>query len=278
VKKDEAQNFHKLHARYGPVVRYGPNRLSIASPDAVRMLYTNSRYAKKADSYLAFPRDPTNASLFSSINKDVHARKRRVLRYGFSDNALKEAEVAIKKHVATLLRCLEHLDDDEQEGWLVDGKKAPGSPDRWSRPKNWAVWINRYSFDLSSDLSLSETFDMMRKQERRDFEDIIHEGMWGENITGSAIFPLVSLKLRWLVLSRWVRSSKPFDDFVERAAVARAQEMATGATDAKSKKDFMTWLWAGVDAKDTIPLDELKEEVILLITAGKFTLVFLPTR
>ncbi|GAP87077.1 putative cytochrome P450 3A31 [Rosellinia necatrix] len=265
VKKDEAQNFHKLHERYGRIVRYGPNRLSIASPDAVRMLYTNSRYAKKADSYLAFPRNPEKASLFSVIDKDIHARKRRVLRYGFSDNALKEAEVAIKKHVATLLRCLEHLGDDNQEGWIVDNKEAPGSPDQWSSPKNWAVWINRYSFDLSSDLSLSDSFDMMRKQERRDFEEIIHEGMWGENVTGSAVFPLVSLKLRWLILSRWVRSSKPFDDFVEQAAAARAQEMATGL---KGKKDFMTWLWAGVDAAETIPLEELKEEVILLITAG----------
>jgi len=182
VKKDEARNFHELHKRYGPVVRYGPNRLSIASPDAVRMLYTNSRYSKKADSYLAFPRNPENASLFSSINKEVHARKRRVLRHGFSDAALKEAEVTIKNQVATLLLCLEHLDDDDQEGWKVDAKESAAAPDRWSSPKNWAVWINRYSFDLSSDLSFSKSFDMMRLKDRRLFADGIHDSMWAENV------------------------------------------------------------------------------------------------
>jgi hypothetical protein len=186
IIKDEAQNFHKLHERYGPVVRYGPNRLSIATPGAVRMLYTNSRYTRKADNYLAFPRDPTNASLFSSINKEVHARKRRVLRYGFSDSALKEAEVTIKKHTAILLRCLEHLADDHQHGWTVDEKKSTG---QWSTPKNWGEWINRYSFDLSTDLSLSESFDMMRLGERRHFADLIHENMWAENVVRMSTRP-----------------------------------------------------------------------------------------
>lgn len=181
-KKDEAQNFHLVHETYGPVVRYGPNRLSVKSADAVRMLYTSSQYTIKADSYLAFPRDPENASLFSIINKEAHARKRRVLRHGFSDSALKEAQVTIKTHVATLLRCLEHLEDDEQEGWRVDRLRPGRSKDTWSNPKNWSTWVNRYSFDLATDLSLSETFDMMRLSVRRHFVDIIHDGMWGENV------------------------------------------------------------------------------------------------
>lgn len=196
MKKDEAKNFHDLHKRYGPIVRYSPNGLSVTSPDAVRMLYTNSRYTKKADSYLAFPRNPEKASLFSSINKEAHARKRRVLRHGFSDGALKEAQVTVKKQVATLLRCLEHLEDDDQEGYLVDGRTLGSSltVSEWSTPKNWAVWINRYSFDLSTDVSFSETFDMMRLGVRRHFADIIHEGMWGENVvsiqTTSQLFSL----------------------------------------------------------------------------------------
>ncbi|KAA8619348.1 Cytochrome P450 3A31 [Pyrenophora tritici-repentis] len=261
--KDEAQNFHKLHECYGPVVRYGPNRLSIATPGAVRMLYTNSRYTRKADSYLAFPRDPANASLFSSINKEVHARKRRVLRYGFSDSALKEAEVTIKKHVAILLRCLEHLADDDQHGWTVDEKKSTG---QWSTPKNWAEWINRYSFDLSTELSLSESFNMMRLGERRHFADLIHENMWAENVTGSALTLLHSLGLRNTLLSRWVRTSKPFDDFVERAAAARIEQTTTGVE--LGKKDFMTWLTNDADPNKDVSMDEIKEEAILLITAG----------
>lgn len=146
------------------------------------MLYTNSRYTRKADSYLAFPRNPEKASLFSSIHKQVHARKRRVLRYGFSNKALEMAEATIKKHVATLARCLEHLEDDHQEGHLVDDKEMGLATGKWSTPKNWAIWVNRYSFDLSSDLSLAESFSMMRFKARRHFADIIEDNMWAENV------------------------------------------------------------------------------------------------
>lgn len=87
--------------------------------------------------------------------------------------------MTIKRYVAILLRCLEHLPDDHAHGWTVDEKKSTG---QWSTPKNWAEWINRYSFDLSTDLSLSESFDMMRLGERRHFADLIHENMWAENV------------------------------------------------------------------------------------------------
>lgn len=182
IKKDEARNLLDLHDRYGPVVRYGPGRLSIRTPDAVRMLYTNSRYVRKSDSYRAFPSDPENPSLFASINKQIHARKRRVIRYGFSNNALSMAEGTIKKHVATLARCLEHLQDDHQEGHIADDKEIGLVSGKWSTPKNFAVWANRYSFDLASDLSLAESFHTMRFDDRRDFPKIIEENLWAENV------------------------------------------------------------------------------------------------
>lgn len=64
-----------------------------------------------------------------------------------------------------------------------------------------------------------------------------------------------------------MRSSKPFDDFVQRAATSRIEEVMTGVE--KGKKDFMTWLMNGVEPSETIPVEEIMEEVILLITAGK---------
>lgn len=178
-QRDEARNLHNLHEQYGPVVRYGPNNISIRTPEAIRVLYTNSTSTRKADSYLAFPRNPDKASLFSSINKDVHARKRRILRYGFSDSALKGAETTVKEHVATLCRCLEHLESDDSEGRTTLAMKSSGA---WSTPKNYSTWINRYSFDLSSDLSLSRSFNMMESAENRHIVDVIHENMWAENV------------------------------------------------------------------------------------------------
>ncbi|POR32440.1 Putative benzoate 4-monooxygenase cytochrome p450 [Tolypocladium paradoxum] len=181
IRMDEARNLHNLHEKYGPVVRYGPNHVSIRSPDGVRMLYTNSTYTRKADSYLAFPRNPDKASLFSSINKQDHARKRRALRHGFSDSALKDAEVIVKKHVAMLYRCLELLPDDDGEGHSLESKESRAARG-WSTPKNYSTWINRYSFDLSSDLSLSRSLDMMGSVTNRHIVDVIHDNIVTEEV------------------------------------------------------------------------------------------------
>ncbi len=189
IKRDEARNLHNLHECYGPVVRYGPNHISIRSPEAVRALYTNSTHTRKADSYLAFPRNPHKASLFSAIDKRAHARKRRILRYGFADKALHDAEAIVKRYVHMLCRSLEHLDNDDGEGRTVVDKPSTGA---WGTPKNYATWINRYSFDLSSALSLSTSFDMMADSTHRYIVDLIHENMWAENVVRRSTCPLRS--------------------------------------------------------------------------------------
>lgn len=186
VKKDEARNLHELHEKYGPVVRYGPNHISHRSPEAVRLLYVNSTYTRKSDFYRAFPRSPEETSLFSSIRKDVHARKRRIFRYGFSDSALKEAEVTVKQHVNMLCRSLEHLEDDNGEGRTVANKESTG---KWSTPKNYSIWINRYSFDLSSGLSLSRSFDMMASSTYRDVPEVITTNLWADNVVSIPYMP-----------------------------------------------------------------------------------------
>ncbi|EUC27114.1 hypothetical protein COCCADRAFT_10203 [Bipolaris zeicola 26-R-13] len=264
VKCDEARNMHVLHERYGQVVRYGPNHVSIRSPEAVRKLYTVSTHTRKADSYLAFPRDPNKASLFSAIDKGVHARKRRILRYGFSDSALKDAESIVKKYVSILCKCLEFLDDDDGEGRSAHEKTATWA---WSTPKNFSTWINRYSFDLSSHLSLSRSFSMMESSQNRNMVDIIHENMWAENVTGSSIRILQQWKLKKL-LYKSISSSKPFDDFVEEGATARVRAKLDGID--KHTKDFVFWLTDRLDgdSNEHLSMDELKEEIILLITAG----------
>ncbi|KAF9873688.1 branched-chain-amino-acid aminotransferase [Colletotrichum karsti] len=265
-RKDQARNLHQLHEKYGPIVRYGPNHVSIRSAEGVKMLYTNSRYTRKADNYLAFPRNPEKASLFSSINKQVHARKRRILRQGFSDSALKTAGVTIKKHVATLCQCLEFLDNDKQEGYILSGKEK-SQPGSWSKPKNFSEWINRFTFDVSSDLSFSKSFEMMRYAGNRHIIKILHETLWADNVTGSSLTLLHKLRLKWLLFLYHVRSTVTFDTFIEKAAGERVSKIS------ESKKDFMFWLTGAVDpvTGDTFTMEELVEEAILLITAGSDT-------
>ncbi|GJC89905.1 cytochrome P450 monooxygenase apf7 [Colletotrichum liriopes] len=266
LKKDQARNLERLHEKYGTIVRYGPNHISLRSAEAVKMLYTNSRYVRKADSYLAFPRNPENASLFSCISKQVHARKRRILRHGFSDSALKSAEITIKKHVNTFCRCLEFLQNDSQEGDAVCGNATP-LLGQWSRPKNFSDWINRFTFDVSSDLSFSKTFDTMRYATNRHVIKILHTTLWADNVTGTSMKLFHTWRLKWLLFSYHVRSTVTFDSFILEASNDRMSKVVD------SKKDFMFWLTGAVDPStgDTFSMEELVEEAILLITAGSDT-------
>ena len=158
------------------------------------MIYANSRFTRKAESYQAFPRNPDKASIFAAIDKKIHARKRRMLRYGFSEAALREAETTVKKHVATLCRCLHLLENDDDEGYTVEKDAvAPvvgRGKDGWSTPKNFSTWTNRYSFDLSSELSLSNSFDVMRRAKNRGAVESIHDNMWVDNVVSVIPFHL----------------------------------------------------------------------------------------
>ncbi|TDZ20877.1 putative branched-chain-amino-acid aminotransferase TOXF [Colletotrichum orbiculare MAFF 240422] len=230
------------------------------------MLYTNSRYTRKADNYLAFPRNPEKASLFSSINKQVHARKRRILRQGFSDSALKTASLTIKKHVHTLCQCLEFLGGDDHEGYVLSQEHV-SQVGQWSKPKNFSEWINRFTFDVSSDLSFSKSFEMMKFAGNRHIINILHQTLWADNVTGSSLTLFRTLRLKWLLFSHHVRSTATFDSFIESAAGERVSKLND------SKKDFLFWLTGAVDpiTGETFGMEELVEEAILLITAGSDT-------
>jgi hypothetical protein len=45
----------KLHEKYGSIVRYGPDKLSVTDEDAVRLIYqTGARYMPKTEFYDAY--------------------------------------------------------------------------------------------------------------------------------------------------------------------------------------------------------------------------------
>ncbi|KAI8256561.1 hypothetical protein K4K58_004796 [Colletotrichum sp. SAR11_239] len=104
---------------------------------------------------------------------------------------------------------------------------------------------------------------MMRYAGNRHIIKILHETLWADNVTGSSLTLLHTLRLKWLLFSHHVRSTVTFDSFIEKAADERVSKLSD------SKKDFMFWLTGAVDpvTGDTFTMEELVEEAILLITA-----------
>ncbi|KAF2768795.1 isotrichodermin C-15 hydroxylase [Teratosphaeria nubilosa] len=96
----------RLHRQYGEIVRLAPNELSFIGPDAWSEIMSLRQGHQENNKDPAFM-DPTSGSILS-VCKDEHARIRRILGDGFSPRAIKSYEPALDRHVASLIKALQH--------------------------------------------------------------------------------------------------------------------------------------------------------------------------
>jgi cytochrome P450 len=86
------KEMQKLMVRKGPIVRYGPNRLSFNTSAALQTIHSPKANVRKADFYLQL-KPATGHNILSAQGKSDHTRKRRAMAYAFSEKALKSYEV-----------------------------------------------------------------------------------------------------------------------------------------------------------------------------------------
>lgn len=104
----------KLHNKYGPVVRTGPNDLSFISPMQWREIY-----GYKSRGEVEFARDPRyfsglgNDPIIFTADTNYHGYIRKLLGHGFSERSLREQEPILKEYINTLFH---RLDKECQNG------------------------------------------------------------------------------------------------------------------------------------------------------------------
>lgn len=136
----------------GKVVRFGPNSLCFNSNQALKEIYGFRSNVRKAEFYDAFVHPAANTH--NTRDKDVHARKRRVLSHAFSESAMKEMQRYILGNIRTFT---------EQIGRQDAGIEAKG----WSRPRNMADWCNYLAMDILGDLCFGKAFHMLESEDNR---------------------------------------------------------------------------------------------------------------
>lgn len=94
------------------------------------------------------------ANTHNTRDKELHARKRRVLSHAFAEGAMKEMQRYILGNVRTFC---------EQIGMEDGGAEAKG----WSRPRNMSDWCNYLAMDILGDLSFGKAFHMLESPENR---------------------------------------------------------------------------------------------------------------
>ncbi|KAH7409467.1 benzoate 4-monooxygenase cytochrome P450 [Cadophora sp. MPI-SDFR-AT-0126] len=142
---------YKNHQKYGSIVRYGPNSLSISTLSSIPLIHGAKANVKKGAWYKTLDISAGAPSVQMEIDKHEHAMRRRFLAPAFSERALKEAERLISISARKLCQGLTL--------GIEDG--------RWSEPKNFNDWATFFGFDFVSDLGYGKSFAMLDSDENR---------------------------------------------------------------------------------------------------------------
>lgn len=104
---DRTTTIHELHKKYGPAVRIGPSEVSFSNIESTKEIYGQATVYMKAPIYETFSQPPLG--IFSLMNKQEHAKRRRLLAHAFSQANLYNTEPLIMDKVAkTVINTQKH--------------------------------------------------------------------------------------------------------------------------------------------------------------------------
>ncbi|KAI0636113.1 cytochrome P450 [Trametes polyzona] len=93
----------RLHAKYGPFLRIGPNTLSLNTP-AATSIYLNM---EKSEAYRFPAHDDIVGIFFKQESKELHRERKRIWGGMFTPNGLAQLTPALEKRTWEVMRCIE---------------------------------------------------------------------------------------------------------------------------------------------------------------------------
>ncbi|CAG8384547.1 unnamed protein product [Penicillium salamii] len=141
---------HSQHERH-PILRTGPNVLSFGSVAAIKDIYGHGSPCLKDDVYKSIT--GSHPHILNVVDKDDHARKRRMLSNAFATRNLEQWEFKITDKVQKMIvqfdkRCTNPYLD----------KCAIASSDLIV---NFRFWSNLFTLDAIADIALSERLGLL---------------------------------------------------------------------------------------------------------------------
>ncbi|EFR00124.1 hypothetical protein MGYG_03130 [Nannizzia gypsea CBS 118893] len=122
------ETVHRLHQKYGPVVRVAPNSVSVCHPDALRTIYHGPRGLNGGE-LLSTLRQYNSENLVSTLNSDLHfARRRQVFGLYSAPVVSGPAHQEIfKTYINQFMTMVEN--------------EASSSPSRVANGLEWVTWL-----------------------------------------------------------------------------------------------------------------------------------------
>lgn len=257
---DRHLDFYRLHQKYGSVVRYGPNRISvntIAGLKAVHGFKANTQKSKHF--YNVFAHFFHSDSIQTTIDPIVHGKKRRVLSQALSGSMIKKMEERILKHVRVFCDCMK-----DQHAQTI----SKSVDQKWSPFRNLSSWASRLTFDIMGDLAFGRHFDMLKSSANRWILDVLPNGVHGLILVGHmpALLKLKLDKILFRSLTDGTRRYEAFskamsDERIKQGNIYEVEDIFASLLEAKDP-----------ETGEGFSLPELVSESSLLILAGYDTL------
>ncbi|KAI9740614.1 MAG: hypothetical protein M1834_005195 [Cirrosporium novae-zelandiae] len=144
---------HKLHEKYGPVVRIAPNEIDVSDLEGFREIHRIGSGFLKAPWYQKFRSGPVQ-DVFSMINPKQHAIRRKLLARPFSNTALRENWEPLVLQKARL--AISNIKKEAQNG-----------------PVDVMKWWTLMTADIIGQVAFGEPFEMLeRGQKSKYIEDL----------------------------------------------------------------------------------------------------------
>ncbi|KAF2666612.1 cytochrome P450 [Microthyrium microscopicum] len=265
-KGDRHLEFYRCHQKYGPVVRLGPNLLSFNTSTALKSIYGFKSNVRKSDFYTAFPANKQTTNVHSTIDKSLHARKRRVISHAFADSAIKSMEKYVLGNIDTACNIIS--DDVSTKRKAMATNYYAEKTDSWSTPRNMARWADWLTFDIMGDLVFGKAFGMLESPQNRFAIDLVSSAAKRHLICGTHL-PIHNYHLDKLLFPAIAAKRTAYMSYSRAQSSARTQL----GTDSCDRKDFFFHLLNAHDpetGKGFSPA-ELWGESNLFIIAGSDT-------
>jgi hypothetical protein len=234
----------RLHERYGPVVRIGPNEVSIADTSALPIIFGAKSWQKgKGYSFTASGGAATSETALSAIrdHKD-HATRRKIWDRAFAIASLKGYKPSIELRVQQLCDQL-------------DGVSSKG-------PLDLQKWVGYLVFDVMTDLAWGGGGDALL--EGRDPDGAIASLRYSLHVAG------MTKALPWfanvLIQFPWVeRRTRKFRSFA-RDMFLRRKERGDAAKGALQRDVFYHLLGEGTSDGRQISIGALQADSRQVVT------------
>ena len=237
----EAADFH---ARYGPVVRVGPDSLSVDGSVAWKEIFSQ-RPAGKAE-FLKHPLryDEYYTESILHTSTAAHRRLRRIFAPAFTERAIRAQEPILQKYVSLMLTQLAQ---------------------RVDQPVDLNQWICYTMFDISGELTFGESFGGVETGELHDWIRLIFDSVrLGSMARFFREYRWLKILLPLLVTKATIAKKEAHEKLVHDCVERR---LAAGAD---AKQDFMTHFIPYLE-KGELTRAQLEVNAGLFIIAGSET-------